>query len=132
MKWHLQIVRTLWVLWGYGPRVEGGRSMHVERAVLKLGNLGGLPFELPFELPEASRKLPAAQEHERRVGYGWRWNLEDGTAGHSWRFAESSEECLATAKRSMEHQRFDTQRIFAEAIKDVRFTDELEEAQAQC
>lgn len=121
MKWHLQIVRTTWVLWGYGPRTEGASSMHVDRATLRIADF----CELPFELPAPSANLPAPQEHERRVGYGWRWNTADG-AGHSWRFAESPEECVAAAQRSMEHQRFDTQRVFAEAIKDVRVADELE------
>lgn len=121
VKWHLQIVRTVWVLWGYGPRTEGARSMHCDRAVLKLEGF----CELPFELPASTGGEPLPQEHERRVGYGWRWNHEDG-AGHSWRFAESFAECVATAARSMTHQRRDTQRIFAEAIKDVRVVDELD------
>lgn len=120
MKWHLQIVRTTWVLWGYGPRAAGTRSMHVDRAALRIADF----CELPFELPEPTASLPHPQEHERRVGYGWRWNTEDGE-GHAWHFAESPEECIAAARRGMEHQRFDTQRIFADAIKDVRVTDEL-------
>lgn len=120
MKWHLQILRTTWVLWGYGPRAKGERSMHIDRALVQV-----LDFEFPFELPERSKNLLAPQEHERRIGYGWRWDHEDA-AGHSWRFAESPEECIAAAKRGMEQQRFSTQRVFAEAIKDVRITDELE------
>lgn len=124
MKWYLQIVRATWVLWGYGPRVEGVRSMHCDRAVLKIADF----CELPFELPEPTERLPNPQEHERRVGYGWRWNTEDGRPGHSWRFADSPEECIAAAQRSMQHQRVDTQQIFAEAIKDARITDETEGA----
>ena len=123
MKWHLQIVRTTWVLWGYGPRESSGCSMHCDRAVVKIAGF----CKLPFELPESNHQ-PAPQEHERRDGYGWRWNLEDGTAGHAWHFAESPEECIEAAKRGLEHQRFDTQLIFNEAIKDVRVTDELKGA----
>jgi len=122
VKWHLQIVRATWVLWGYGPRVEGVPSMHCDRAVLAVDFC-----KLPFELPAPTASLPHPQEHERRVGYGWRWSAEDDR-GHAWRFAESVEECIAAAQQGMAHQRFDTQSVFAEAIKDVRITDEIEGA----
>jgi hypothetical protein len=120
VKWHLQIVRTTWVLWGYGPRAEGAPSMHVDRATFKIAGV----CELPFELPAPTASLPHPQEHERRVGYGWRWSAEDDR-GHAWRFAESVEECVAAAADGMALQRFDTQHAFADAIKDVRVTDEV-------
>ena len=113
-KWHLQIEPGTWVLWGYGPRRQ---VVHVDRAKLDLGH----GIVLPFELPEAG-KLPQPQEYERRSGFGWRWNIEDRTAGHSWHFAETIEEAVEDAKASLEGQRQDTQKLFTEALRDIRIS----------
>jgi len=112
-KWHLQIEPGTWVLWGYGP--DRG-VVHVDRDKIDLGH----GIRLPFALPERTKNLPQPQEYERRKGFGWRWNTEDGGAGHSWHFADTIEEAVEAAKRNMEGQRHDTQKLFAPALRDVR------------
>ena len=116
-KWHLQIEPGTWVLWGYGP---GHQVVHVDRAKIDLGHGIVLPFKLPKEALRSGGSDSAPQEYERRKGYGWRWNTEDGTAGHSWQFAATIDEAVEAATRSLESQRRDTQALFADAIRDVR------------
>src|SRR5262249_3740620 len=119
LHWYLQIVRTTWVLWGYGPRKSS--STHVDRAIVRFGPDDWMTLE--FELPRQASALPPPQEYERRVSYGWRWEHENG-AGHSWCLAESIEDAVTTARGSMKHQRHDTQKLFEVAIQDIRITDE--------
>jgi hypothetical protein len=100
----------------------------MDRARINLdpdNRLGVGEFTLSWDLPDPSPKLPLPREYARRVGYGWRWQLEDGSAGHSWKPADCVEDAKTKAARSMEHQRCDTQKVFAEAIKDVRVVDEV-------
>lgn len=95
--------------------------LYVERAEIPLGVFD---LKVSFSLPEAQPWQSASpQEHDRLVTYGWRWNLEDGGAGHSWRLAKSPEDAIAQATESLEHQRFDTQEIFRAALCDVRITE---------
>lgn len=112
-KWHLQIEPGTWVLWGYGPTRD---VVHVDRAKLDLGH----GIVLPFELPKKTTSLPQPQEYERRRGFGWRWNTEDGTAGHSWHFVDTIEEAIEEATQSLEHMRHDTRPMFEAALRDVR------------
>ena len=79
-----------------------------------------LPFKLPKEALRAGGGDSAPQEYERRKGYDWRWNTDDGTAGHSWQFADTIDEAVEAATRSLESQRRDTQALFADALRDVR------------
>jgi hypothetical protein len=115
-KWRLQIEKGLWVLWGYGP---GRQVVHVDRPTIDLGH----GMTLPFKLPAASQGVGDPQEYERRHGYGWRFNNVDGTAGHSWHFAESLEEAVEAARRSLQGQRKDTQALFADAFCDILIDD---------
>jgi hypothetical protein len=117
-KWHLQVHKTLWVRWGYGP--EG--IVRTDRAVLRLGPHLDLDFELPAYRPEGS--LPPAEEYERVSGYAWRWNIEDGTAGHEWKFVESVDAAIAAARSRLEHMNFVDRPMFEAAIEDVRITEE--------
>lgn len=106
--------RTNWVFWGYGKK----RSVvHMDPAQIVLGYGMGT---LPFELPEPTSRLPAPQEYERRVGYGWRWNRSDGAAGHDWKPATSVADAIQQAHASLEHMRLDTRKIFERALEDVR------------
>ena len=116
-KWHLQIEPGTWVLWGYGPARQ---VVHVDRAKIDLGHGITLPFKLPKDALRTSRGDSTPQEYERRKGFGWRWNTEDGTAGHSWHFADTIEEAVDAAARNLEGQRMDTQKLFADALRDVR------------
>ena len=79
-----------------------------------------LPFKLPKDALRTSRGDSTPQEYERRKGYGWRWNTEDGTAGHSWHFTDTIEEAVEAAAQNLEGQRRDTQALFAGALRDVR------------
>ena len=48
-EWHLQILRTTWVLWGYGDRSTG--IVQVARAELPLRIIPGRHLTLLFKLP---------------------------------------------------------------------------------
>jgi hypothetical protein len=116
-KWHLQIEPGTWVLWGYGP---GRQVVHVDRSKIDLGHGIVLPFKLPKDSLRSSRGDSTPQEYERLKGYGWRWNIEDGTAGHSWTFADTIDEAVEAASQRLEGQRRNTQVLFTEALRDVR------------
>ncbi|HSX23298.1 MAG TPA: hypothetical protein VLE97_11045 [Gaiellaceae bacterium] len=114
--WHLQVRRATWVFWGYGPR---GSVVHMDPAEIELGY--GLE-PLPFELPPRTANLPAPREYERHEGYGWRWDNGAGS-GHDWKSARSVEDAVRQARRSLEHMRHDTRKIFERAVDDVRVND---------
>src|SRR5205814_14273 len=113
-RWFLQVRHTTWVYWGYGKKTS---VVHMDPVQIDLGH--GL--SLPFELPIPTKSLPAPQEYDRREGYGWRWQHQDG-AGHSWHPASSVEDAVAQARDSLTRMRADTREVFKRAIKDVRVT----------
>ena len=116
LKWHLQIEPGTWVLWGYGPQRGDGDVVHVDPAKIDLGH----DMTLPFKLPKEGVGRSAPQEYDRRKGYGWRWNRQDGAAGHSWHFVDTIEEAVEAATQSLEHMRVDTRKLFTAALRDVR------------
>jgi hypothetical protein len=81
----------------------------------------GHGMSLPFELPESTKRLPKPQEYDRREGYGWRWQHQDG-AGHSWHPATSVEDAVAQARDSLTRMRADTRETLERVIDDVRVT----------
>jgi hypothetical protein len=123
LTWYLQVLKTTWVRWGYGP--QSGSFTHASRALVLIPDGHGGVFDFPFELPDAYDPARPPQEYERVVTYGWRMTyVEDCGSGHEWRLADSVEAAVEAARRSLSRQRFDTQRSLASVLTDVRVTDE--------
>jgi hypothetical protein len=94
----LEIRRTVWVLWGYGP---SGVVEHVEPACTLIDVGVGEPLDFPFELPETTGTLPAPVEYERREGLAWRFTNRAGN-DTGWKLVESDEAALTAAQAKID------------------------------
>lgn len=119
LDWYLETIVDDFVVWGYGPKSS---VEHVERAEpwieMAPGHKMSFPFELPEHRPEGN--LPPPHEYRRVKSLAWRWNAGDGTHATDWRLASSQRAAVADARKSLEHQRFDTQAVFKKALRDIR------------
>jgi hypothetical protein len=103
---HVQLLYTTWVIWGYGPRGRSGVE-HIERAVveIRLDAHPDLDMSLPFKLPKPYKGGGRPQEYERRECWGWRLQGNDySIAPLDWHLAESREAALEDARAWCERQ----------------------------
>ena len=111
-RWFLEVRHTPWVFWGYG---KDKSVVHMDPAKLDLGH----GMTIPFKLPSDVSGLAKPRVYDRRKGYGWRWQHQNG-AGHSWHAASSVEDAVEQARDSLASMRTDTRAIFERAVEDVR------------
>lgn len=117
--WYLQLVQDDFVVWGYGPPKKHS-VRHIDRAAIHIEVGSGRFITLPFELPEPLQSGAVPQEYTRLNSLAWRWDNDDNPGGMPWKLAASREQAIADADASLKHQNFETQRIFREALRDVR------------
>lgn len=113
--WHLEIIETVWVSWGYGEPESSFEHVSLARSILP--TLGPLDFELPTTIPG----LPPPREYRRFRSIGWRFNVEDKMAGTNWRVADSSDAALEAARVKAEKSAPAIREHWLLALFDIRY-----------
>jgi hypothetical protein len=94
-KWKYEIVRRVFVKWGYGPR-RPNSIVHVDQLRTRFNNP---TMYFTFELPDAGTGSAPPQEYERVKTFGWRLISTDCFRSTGWYLADTCEQAKANMER---------------------------------